>query len=61
MGPEIGTCIGIDASVVWMSSSIDFFEVVITLIPTVAEPPRLFQLKCPSLALEATIHLNRNN
>jgi hypothetical protein len=21
MGPEIGTCIGIDASVVWMSSS----------------------------------------
>jgi hypothetical protein len=22
MGPEIGTCIGIDASVVWMSSSI---------------------------------------
>jgi hypothetical protein len=25
-----------------------------------AEPPRLFQLKCPSLALEATTHLNRN-
>jgi hypothetical protein len=23
MGPEIGTCIGIDASVVWMSSSND--------------------------------------
>jgi hypothetical protein len=22
MGPEIGTCIGIDASVVWMSSSL---------------------------------------
>jgi hypothetical protein len=22
MGPEIGTCIGIDVSVVWMSSSI---------------------------------------
>jgi hypothetical protein len=22
MGPEIGTCIGIDASVVWMSSSV---------------------------------------
>jgi hypothetical protein len=27
----------------------------------VAEPPVLFQLKCPSLALEATTHLNRNN
>jgi hypothetical protein len=26
MGPEIGTCIGIDASVVWMSSS-DIAEV----------------------------------
>jgi hypothetical protein len=26
----------------------------------VEEPPRLFQLKCPSLALEATTHLNRN-
>jgi hypothetical protein len=24
MGPEIGTCIGIDVSVVWMSSSIPF-------------------------------------
>jgi hypothetical protein len=23
MGPEIGTCIGIDASVVWMSSSVE--------------------------------------
>jgi hypothetical protein len=23
MGPEIGTCIGIDASVVWMSSSLN--------------------------------------
>jgi hypothetical protein len=22
MGPEIGTCIGIDVSVVWMSSSV---------------------------------------
>jgi hypothetical protein len=27
---------------------------------TVAEPPELFQLKCPSPALEATTHLNRN-
>jgi hypothetical protein len=27
----------------------------------VAEPPRLFQLKCPSHALEAATHLNRNN
>jgi hypothetical protein len=45
----------------WYSWLIDFFEVVIALITTVAEPPRLFQLKCPSLALEATTHLNRNN
>jgi hypothetical protein len=28
---------------------------------TVAEPPRLFQLKCPSHALKAATHLNRNN
>jgi hypothetical protein len=27
----------------------------------VAEPPKLFQLKCPSHALEAATHLNRNN
>jgi hypothetical protein len=27
MGPEIGTCIGIDASVVWMSSSQVFLYV----------------------------------
>jgi hypothetical protein len=27
----------------------------------VAEPPELFQLKCPSHALEAATHLNRNN
>jgi hypothetical protein len=27
----------------------------------VAEPPELFQLKCPSPALEARPHLNRNN
>jgi hypothetical protein len=27
----------------------------------VAEPPELFQLKCPSPALEATTHLNQNN
>jgi hypothetical protein len=26
----------------------------------VAEPPELFQLKCPSHALEAATHLNRN-
>jgi hypothetical protein len=26
----------------------------------VVEPPRLFHIKCPSLALEATSHLNRN-
>jgi hypothetical protein len=24
------------------------------------EPPRLFQLKCPSIALEAMSHLNQN-
>jgi hypothetical protein len=35
--------------------------VVIALIPAVAEPPELFQLKCPSHALEAATHLNRNN
>jgi hypothetical protein len=28
MGPEIGTCIGIDASVVWMSSSAGFLKLV---------------------------------
>jgi hypothetical protein len=28
---------------------------------SVAEPPELFQLKCPSHALEAATHLNRNN
>jgi hypothetical protein len=27
----------------------------------VAEPPKLFQLKCPSHALEAATHLNWNN
>jgi hypothetical protein len=27
----------------------------------VAEPPELFQLKCPCHALEAATHLNRNN
>jgi hypothetical protein len=35
--------------------------VVFALIPAVAEPPELFQLKCPSHALEAATHLNRNN
>jgi hypothetical protein len=30
-------------------------------VPNVAEPPELFQLKCPSHALEAATHLNRNN
>jgi hypothetical protein len=28
---------------------------------SVAEPPELFQLKCPSHALEEATHLNRNN
>jgi hypothetical protein len=27
----------------------------------VAEPPELFQLKCPSHAIEVATHLNRNN
>jgi hypothetical protein len=27
----------------------------------VAEPPELFQLKCPSPALEVATHLNRSN
>jgi hypothetical protein len=27
----------------------------------VAEPPRLFQLRCPSRTLKAATHLNRNN
>jgi hypothetical protein len=31
------------------------------MLPTVAEQPELFQLKCPSHALEAATHLNRNN
>jgi hypothetical protein len=30
-------------------------------VMSVAEPPKLFQLKCPSHALEAATHLNRNN
>jgi hypothetical protein len=30
-------------------------------MPAVAEPPELFQLKCPSHALEAATHLNQNN
>jgi hypothetical protein len=30
-------------------------------VAIVAEPPELFQLKCPSHALEAATHLNRNN
>jgi hypothetical protein len=30
-------------------------------IPAMAEPPKLFQLKCPSHALEAATRLNRNN
>jgi hypothetical protein len=34
--------------------------VVQALIPAVAEPPELFQLKCLSPALEARPHLNRN-
>jgi hypothetical protein len=31
------------------------------LAGVVAEPPELFQLKCPSHALKAATHLNRNN
>jgi hypothetical protein len=30
-------------------------------LATVAEPPKLFQLKCPSHALEVATHLNQNN
>jgi hypothetical protein len=30
-------------------------------VVAVAEPPELFQLKCPSHALEVATHLNRNN
>jgi hypothetical protein len=30
-------------------------------ISYVAEPPELFQLNCPSHALKAAMHLNRNN
>jgi hypothetical protein len=32
-----------------------------SVMPNVAEPPELFQLKCPRHALEAATHLNRNN
>jgi hypothetical protein len=35
--------------------------VVFAPMPAVAEPPELFHLKCPSHALEAATHLNRNN
>jgi hypothetical protein len=28
MGPEIGTCVGIDVSVVWMSSSESIWDIV---------------------------------
>jgi hypothetical protein len=44
----------------WYSRFIDFSVVVFAPIPAVAEPPELFQLKCPSHASEATTHLNRN-
>jgi hypothetical protein len=30
-------------------------------LSTVAEPPELFPLKCPSHTLEAATHLNQNN
>jgi hypothetical protein len=30
-------------------------------VAAMAEQPELFQLKCPSHALEAATHLNRNN
>jgi hypothetical protein len=43
MGPEIGTCIGIDVSVVWMSSSpdrtIDVVDVVLEPNLTYSEHP----------------------
>jgi hypothetical protein len=34
---------------------------VFASIPAVAEPPRLFQLKCLSHTLKAATHLNWNN
>jgi hypothetical protein len=45
----------------WYSQLIVFSVVVFATIPDVVEPPELFQLKCPSHALEAATHLNRNN
>jgi hypothetical protein len=45
----------------WYSRLIYFSMVVFALIPAVAEPPKLFQLKCPSHALEVATQLNRNN
>jgi hypothetical protein len=45
----------------WYSWFIAFSVVVFAPIPAVAEPPELFQLKCPSHASEAATHLNRNN
>ena len=33
---------------------------MVDYVAVVAEPPELFQLKCPSHALEAATHLNRN-
>jgi hypothetical protein len=35
-------------------------ELTMEMKNPVAEPPELSQLKCPSPALEATTHLNRN-
>jgi hypothetical protein len=44
----------------WSLQFIDSSLVVQALIPAVAEPPKLFQLKCLSPTLEARPHLNRN-
>jgi hypothetical protein len=44
----------------WKLWLIDFSVMVFAPIPAVAEPPKLFQLKCLSPALEARPHLNRN-
>jgi hypothetical protein len=35
MGPEIGTCISIDVSVVWMSSSLVHQHASLTFIPII--------------------------
>jgi hypothetical protein len=44
----------------WQLWFIDSSVVVQAPIPAVAEPPKLFQLKCLSPTLKARPHLNRN-